>query len=209
MGFPFIILLLVPIYFISLKVFHFIFQKCKLQKAEAFMQRRLDSMVWNGILRFLAGIYILIAVSAFLNVEQDKVMTRNSNYYISLILLASVTVGLPLYIILNYCLRSKETLVDDKFKKKYGELVNSYNVEKKGKQVILHQLANLLRILSLAFALIYLRDYMQFQIILINFMSQALVTINGLTKPFTERQDNKLDQFNELLIWIFNYNYTD
>ena len=89
---------------------------------------------------------------------------------------------------------------DDEFGERYGEVLADLNLEKSLARwfIVIYPLSLLLRRLSLAFVLIFWREFMWGQIALMFLTSQALICYILWFRPFETKLVTNIETFNEL-----------
>ena len=162
LGFIFFVYMALPVIFILIKLMSMLASLLEWKKLSDICNGRLRKMQWNNMIRFVNETYILVTVSAILNLyaTYSRDLNFGVNFYITVGFTVLIVIGYPLFIVLNYMCRDLGKLQDKEFKSKYDEIYREYDIEKHKKFALIMPLTETYRMFTLSILLCLLIEHM-------------------------------------------------
>ena len=170
-----ITILLVVIY--MFKCWH----KCKFWAG-----KKVDAIFFNSILKVIDATFLLIVMTSAINIQKvtEGKIGANSCLYVSIIGL--IICFLELICIAGYLKAYQASLLDKKRISRCGYIYEGLNHIKSGYKALVLPLLQQLRVILLVYTILYLRDYLVVQVILIVYSSFYIIFIIGTIHPLEE-----------------------
>jgi len=163
-------------------------------------------IMWNFVLGFLNEAYIMFALSCFMQIKHLHFKTHGEAFNSLLAFIAAAILVFTPFNNLRLLLKHKDRLDNKAFFEKYSEVYDTLNYKKnRTLPVLIEPTLSQLRILLMAFALIYLEKHCFFQIAINNMLVTFIIIHSKWFDVFTEFDYRFFQAFNECFVCIINY----
>ena len=200
LGFPFYVILLFPPVILCL----LLLSRCKCcGSVSRFAQRRLDRTFFNGIMMFVDGSFLIIAVCCLIHiyqVQEGAYASTGPGYYIAC---GFILCSLPYMVTLvGYLCHKFPKLKNESIKRRVGDAYSTLAVERGNRMVLGHSVISFSRGLALSLIITYGKDSPTAQRVFMSCVSLFMIGFTAMVRSHKEPMEDRLELFNEFTMLV-------